>query len=156
MNSELDEQLRREEILWHQKSCETWLVSSDLNTKFYHASTVIRRCHNQILKIKSEISGWISGREAIGKEMVDFYQHLFTTSHPIIPDDLEMLIDPLITKVENEMLIKIPNVEEIFDMLRKMSSEKALGPDGMTLLFFKHFLGCGWRGCGECSAIIFY
>lgn len=69
----LDKQLRREEILWRQKSRETWLVSSDLNTKFYHALTIIRRCHNQILKLKYERSGWIFGKAAIGKEIVDFY-----------------------------------------------------------------------------------
>lgn len=29
---ELDEQLRREEVLWWQKARETWLTSSELNT----------------------------------------------------------------------------------------------------------------------------
>lgn len=97
------------------------MVWSDLNTKFYHASTVIRRCHNQILMLKFEKSGWISGRDAIGKEMVHFYQHLFTTSHPTIPDDLKMLIDPLITAEENDILIKVLEADEIFEILRKMS-----------------------------------
>lgn len=33
----------------------------------------------------------------------------------------------------------MPDAEEVFTTLRKMSSEKASGPDGMTVLFFKHF-----------------
>lgn len=70
---------------------------------------------------------------------MDFCQQLFTTSHPTIPDDLEMLIDPLNTKQENVMLIKILDADEIFGTLGKMSSKKAPGPDSMTILFFKHF-----------------
>lgn len=139
LSLELDEHLRREESLWRQKSREMWLVSSDLNTKFYHASTVIRRCRNQLMKLKTEESGWVSGRAAIGQEMVMFYQKLFSTSNPSIPEDLENLIEPLITEEKNSMLTIIPDEEEIFATLRKMSSEKAPGPDGMTVLFFKHF-----------------
>lgn len=40
----LDELLQWEEELWKQKSRVRWLTTSNLNTKFYHASTVIRRC----------------------------------------------------------------------------------------------------------------
>lgn len=57
---ELDEQLRREELLWKQKSRVSWLSSSDLNTKFFHASIVIRRCRNQIVELKNESGEWIS------------------------------------------------------------------------------------------------
>lgn len=49
---ELDEQLRREELLWKQKSKVDWLSSSDMNTKYFHASTTIHRCRNQIVELK--------------------------------------------------------------------------------------------------------
>ncbi|XP_059444796.1 uncharacterized protein LOC132176566 [Corylus avellana] len=39
----LQEQLLREEVLWKQKSRELWLSCTDLNTKFFHASTTCRR-----------------------------------------------------------------------------------------------------------------
>lgn len=52
---------------------------------------------------------------------------------------MEQLIEPLITGEDNDILIKVSNADEIFSILRKMSSEKALGRDGMTVLFFKHF-----------------
>lgn len=37
------------------------------------------------------------------------------------------------------MLTQVPDAEEIFITLRKMSLEKALGSNGMTVLFFEHF-----------------
>lgn len=91
------------------------------------------------MKLKTEQDGWISGRSAIGRELVGFYQNLFSTIHPNIPDDMEQLIEPLITGEENHLLIMVPDANDIFSILWKMSSEKAPGPDGMTMLFFKHF-----------------
>lgn len=88
---ELDEQLKREEMLWKQKSRVTWLSSSDLNTKFFHASTIIRRCRNQILELKNGGGEWISGRNSIGRELMEFYSSLYNTDSPIIPLDLENL-----------------------------------------------------------------
>lgn len=120
----MDEQLQREESLWRQKSRELWLVSSDLNTKYDHASMVIHHCRNQILKLKTEELGWISGRAAIGKQLVEFYEGLFSTCNPTIPESLENLIEPLITEEENAMLTSIPNGEEIYSTLCRMSSKK--------------------------------
>lgn len=42
----LDSLQKKEETLWRQKSRVQWLASPYLNTKFFHASTVIRRCRN--------------------------------------------------------------------------------------------------------------
>jgi hypothetical protein len=44
----LQEQLLREEMLWKQKSKETWLSCTDLNTKFFHAYVACRRRYNSI------------------------------------------------------------------------------------------------------------
>lgn len=43
LQSELQEQLIREEILWKNKSRVTWLSMPKLNTKFFHISTLIRQ-----------------------------------------------------------------------------------------------------------------
>lgn len=51
---ELDEQLHREELIWKQKSRVIRLMSSDLNTKFYHSSTVVRCFRNQIVELKHQ------------------------------------------------------------------------------------------------------
>lgn len=62
LNVALGEQLCREEIFWKQKSRVEWLVSSDLNTDNFHASTVTCRCRNQIVRLKDVDGHWFSGR----------------------------------------------------------------------------------------------
>lgn len=88
------------------------------------------------MKLNTEGLGWISGRAAIGKELVDFYDGLFSTCNPSIPEDLENLIEPLISEEENIMLTIILDGEEIYSTLCRINSEKAPGPDGMMVLIF--------------------
>ncbi|XVF47014.1 hypothetical protein PTKIN_Ptkin03bG0075000 [Pterospermum kingtungense] len=45
---ELDEVLKQEEMFWFQRSREEWIRFGDLNTKFYHASIVVKRSRNTI------------------------------------------------------------------------------------------------------------
>lgn len=115
--------------------------------KIFHASTVIRRCRNQILKLKSGREEWISGRMAIGREFVDFFEHLFTTSDPQIPKDLEDLVQPLITREENVVLKLIPDAEEIFTTRKKNASRESTWPQRYDGHFFHLFLGGGQAGC---------
>ena len=51
---ELGNLLSKEEILWRSKSREIWLTCKDLNTKYFHTSTLIRRRSNAI-----NFSSWI-------------------------------------------------------------------------------------------------
>lgn len=104
---------------------------------------MIRRCRNEIIKIKNGEVGWVSGRTAIGDEFLKFFQSLFTTSSPNIPQDLENLIEPVLSVADNLLLTKIPDAEEIHQTLQKMALEKAPGPDGMTVFFFR-FSGRWW------------
>ena len=42
------------------KSWEDWITSSDQNTKFYHASTLVRRSGNRIALLLNSQEEWIS------------------------------------------------------------------------------------------------
>lgn len=114
---DLDEQLHHEEVLWKQKSRVAWLSSSDLNTNFFHASTVIRRCRNQIAELKNQGREWIFGHSTIGRELVDFYTSLYRSNQPDIPLELKILISPVITEEENNLLIMVPDGKEIWEVL---------------------------------------
>lgn len=52
--TELNECLIREELFWHQKSKNQWFTSSNLNTRFFHLSTIIKRRSNAINFIKDD------------------------------------------------------------------------------------------------------
>ncbi len=79
---ELNENLKREEILWKQKSIVQWLTAPDLNTKFFHLSTIIRRRKNSIDFLKNNQNNWISGRQEIGTCFTEFFKCLFTSTSP--------------------------------------------------------------------------
>ena len=63
----LREWLQREETLWRQKSKNIMLVVTDLNTKFFHLSMIMRRRRNAIDFLKNQQGIWLSGREEIDK-----------------------------------------------------------------------------------------
>jgi hypothetical protein len=135
----LQEQLLREEVLWKQKSRELWLTCTDLNTKFFHASAATRRRYNSISCLKSSDGSSISGRENIGSVLVNHFTALFTSSQPVLDDNLEALVEVVITDDDNANLCVIPDEKEIFGAIMDLGLNKAPGPDGMTGLFYKAY-----------------
>ena len=54
MTQEWDEWCQQEETLWRKKSWIRWLKEGERNTKFFHRTTMARRAHNKILKIRDQ------------------------------------------------------------------------------------------------------
>jgi hypothetical protein len=145
LQGELNEWLRRNEVLWRQKSRETWLKDGDKNSKFFHLSTVIRRKRNSIDAIKNGDGEWITCKKDIRNHVVESFQHLFREEAVEFPLDLEHLIRPSISEVENSTLCKIPTPQEIKEVIFGMSNLKAPGPDGLPALFYKRY----WNTVGS-------
>jgi hypothetical protein len=57
LKMDLDNLLVKEESLWRSKSKETWLTCKDLNTKYFHTSTLIKMRANAVnfLKLDSSV-----------------------------------------------------------------------------------------------------
>lgn len=132
----LDELLKREESLWRQKSRICWLTSRELNTKFFHVSTIIRRSRNSIHRLQSSDHLWHSGRSEVGNLLLHFFQDLYTLVTPSFPFELDGLVSPMVFDEDNSRLCATPTSSEIFLALKNMPSHKAPGPDGMTGFFF--------------------
>lgn len=77
LKEERSEILFQEELLWQQKSRVQWLRSGDANTKFFHASTLIRQRRNMILTLQDDAGTWIEGKEALQDMALTFYKQLF-------------------------------------------------------------------------------
>ncbi|KAK9287687.1 hypothetical protein L1049_016125 [Liquidambar formosana] len=136
---ELDECHKREELLWKQNSRVKWLKEGDRITQFFHLSTIIRSRRNAIDFLKDAAGQWISNREAIGNCFNSHFQCLFSSTNQPVPNGLEGLILPCISLDDNAGLCSIPDESKIREVLFRMGSLKAPGPDGMSVLFYKHY-----------------
>jgi hypothetical protein len=85
--------------------------------------------------------------------MSDHFTSLFSTSRPVISDNLLGLFDCQITPEDNISLCTIPSEKEIFDALTSIGATKAPVPDGFTSLFYQKYwsivksvvLNCIWN-----------
>ncbi|KAK3035052.1 hypothetical protein RJ639_034842 [Escallonia herrerae] len=114
-------------------------MEGDLNTKFFHLSTIIRRRKNSIDLIKDKDGKWISSCEGIGICLTEHFQNLFQSSKTSFPADLEGLISPVLSENDISSLQKIPSISEITATLMKFDKLKAPGPNGMPALFYKTY-----------------
>jgi hypothetical protein len=139
LKKDLDGLLIKEESLWRSKSRETWLQCKDLNTRFFHTSTSIRRRANAINFLKTSKGAWVSDRATIGGNFVSHFTTLFSTLAPPIENELLSLFAPIISVEDNSFLCALPLEEEVVQALSSLGSTKAPEPDGFTALFYKKY-----------------
>ncbi|XP_065629740.1 uncharacterized protein LOC136067578 [Quercus suber] len=139
LNLELDDWLAREDLRLRQISRELWVKEGDCNSRFFHLSTIIRRCRNCILKIKLDDGSWIRDREDIQSYFLENFSTLYNSGYPQFPVNLENLIQPRVSYQENLELCKVPSRDEIKKVVFGMKALKAPGPDGFPALFYKHY-----------------
>ena len=132
---------RDEELYWKQKSRATWLREGDQNTKFFHATTKQRRARNRVTKLRKSAGVWAETEEDIEEVATRYFQTLFTSSDPSDFDESLKYITEKVTPAMNEALTKIPSDDEIHKAVFDINPDKALGPDGMTSLFFQQYWG---------------
>ncbi|XP_060969051.1 uncharacterized protein LOC133036541 [Cannabis sativa] len=136
--SKLNEALRREEIFWRQKSRVAWLKEGDQCTKFFMASTVIRRRKNFIQTIKMENGEWVSNLKSITDLFITKFNSTFSKNSALCAPANDSLINPVIKDCDNLALISIPTDLEIETCIKSMGHDKAPGPDGMSTGFYLH------------------
>ncbi|RVX19153.1 putative ribonuclease H protein [Vitis vinifera] len=98
-----------EEISWRQKSRALWLKEGDSNTKFFHRMANARRRGNFISSLT------VKGRR------------------PEVESGLFNTLDSL----DNDILERQFSNEEVLRALSDLGGDKAPGPDGFTLAFWK-------------------
>jgi hypothetical protein len=123
----LDNLLLQEESLWRNKSREPWLTCKDLNKKFFHTSTIIKRRRNAIDFLRLPSGVWSSEQQEIGNCFTSHFQSVFNSSRPNLDEDLLSLFDNCMSPEENASIYEIPTEQEIFMALSEMGSTKALG-----------------------------
>jgi hypothetical protein len=139
LKKNLNDLLLKEESLWRSKSKETWLQCRDLNTKYFHSSTLIRRRSNAVNFLKTSNGAWVSDRAEIGGTFVQHFSSMFSSPTSPIDEAMLNLFDPVISAEDNIFLCATPTDEEVVQALSSLGSTKAPGLDGFTALFFKKY-----------------
>uniref|UniRef100_A0A803Q136 Reverse transcriptase domain-containing protein n=1 Tax=Cannabis sativa TaxID=3483 RepID=A0A803Q136_CANSA len=107
-----DLELKMERI-WKQKSQEMWISQGDCNSKFFHASTIVRRRRNHIWAIQKENGDWKRTRNEIGYYFIDNFKNLYKSSTPSIDAEFDMLFEERFLDREIQELCRIPTSQEM-------------------------------------------
>ncbi|WMV59774.1 hypothetical protein MTR67_053159 [Solanum verrucosum] len=136
---ELEELAKNEESRWRQKSRVLWLKQGDNNTKFFQrVATTHRRCNTiDRLIINGEEN---KDPKEIKDHITEFYKQLYTESESWRPSFV-MTNCPRISQEEQEWMQRPFSKEEVVHILKLCDGDKAPGPDGFTMLFFKKCWG---------------
>ena len=136
---ELNKLLLEEEDMRNQRSRNCWLKLGDRNTSFFHTKASNRQQQNAIVKIMDSNGTWQEEEEQIGRTFIDYYEQLFSCSHPAVSAKLLDAIQPKVTDEMNLALLQAFQATETETTLKQMHPLKALGPDNMPSLFYQHF-----------------
>lgn len=130
--------LMQEELLWCQKARHRWLHFGDRNTKFFHASTLVKKKMNKVETLRNEVGNWVTEEEEIKAMISKFLKNLYSK-------DDQVVIDPyplrgIFHKLDSHKLSSIEaeiTSEEIKDAIFSMGALKAPGPDGFHAMFYQ-------------------
>lgn len=113
------------------------LALGDSNTGFFHASAKARSAKNKLSVLENNRGTPVYEEEEIAEVISSFYTDLFRSSCSDSRQTVLDALEPCITNVQNEELIKIPEAKEIKEATFAINGEKAPGPDGFSASFFQ-------------------
>ncbi|GLT29391.1 hypothetical protein SLA2020_042630 [Shorea laevis] len=122
--------LHVEELFWCQKSRIEWITLGDRNTKFYHASTNIRRARNRITALKVNDS-WVTDNIALKTHVQDFFVGLFSQKETSAMSGDYSCFQPKLSDAASNSLMLPVSIEEVKAALSSMKGLKRPGPDGI-------------------------
>lgn len=126
-----------EEEYWRTKSRVQWLHSGDKNTRYFHERTKQRRSFNRITALQDDDGNIRTYDEEIQGIIHAYFEQLYTSCGAQQVDSVLQHIHPKVTPEINSELIATVSEEEIFQAVSSMNVDKAPGPDGFNVGFYK-------------------
>ena len=139
LQSEINLLQVREEAMWKQRSHSDWLKEGDCNTRYFHCRANQRNKHNFIVGLEDELGVWTEDDDQMGRLANSYFDTMFTTSNPTGFDEILSGLIPTVTDEMNNNLNKPYTAEEVLKALHHVAPLTALGPDGMSPIFYKSF-----------------
>lgn len=130
-------QLKREEDYWRQKAGYEWFKDGERNTKFFHTIVKGRRSRLRISKIQNEDGQRLEEVPDIAEATVNFFQKQFTKQNDADDFSMPEKIPELVNDEQNVEIMRIPNEDEVKNVVMGLNRDSAGGPDGMTTAFYK-------------------
>eukprot|EP00253_Pinus_taeda_P032686 PITA_32686 len=131
---------KQEESLWKQKSRILWLKEGEQNTKFFHRSAMDYRSANKILELKNSEGEIFRNHNEISALLSDHFSRIAQEpgiNREAAIQEITNTIPNSITEEKNWALRKTITMEEVEEAVRNMPNDKAPGPDGFTINFYK-------------------
>ena len=97
LQTELNESLDKEIQIWHQRSRALFLREGDRNTRYFHSKASQRFRRNRILGLRNELNVWCSEDFQIKAIATQYYQTLFSLTHPTKFDAVLEAVQPSVT-----------------------------------------------------------
>ena len=115
---EINKLLLAEEVMWKQQTRNSWLKSGDSNTSFFHEKASKRYQRNIITRLLDSTGQWQEEEDTMGHILIEYFQELFTSSCPIVSEELLAAIHPKVTNRMNEILLQDFRVAEVEKALK--------------------------------------
>ncbi|XP_075499320.1 uncharacterized protein LOC142537712 [Primulina tabacum] len=144
---EVEELATKEELYWKQRSRVNWLSHGDRNSKYFHACATARRTRNHIRGLVSSHGDWCTDTSGMAEIVERYFTNLFSSINPTADERnrIHNYVNTTIDDQINSILCAPFSAAEVRKALFDMHPNKALGPDGMSVLFFQKF----WDVIGE-------
>ncbi|XP_073112185.1 uncharacterized protein [Elaeis guineensis] len=135
---QLESILQQEEIMWHQRSCNTWLHEGDRNTKFFHISASNKMRRNRISEIFLDHTV-LRSHVDIAQAFYSYYQSFLGTSGYMHIDlDWDKLYPPPSTSDLSYLAAPFSS-DEIKSAIFSLAKNKSPGPDGFQISFYQKY-----------------
>lgn len=144
--SDLNLWLDVEETMWKQWSRNTWLKLGDKNTSLFHTKASNRKAQNYIMGLNDLNGVWQEDPNEIKRIATNYFSNLFTTSNPTQWEELNAVIEPIVSESMDYLLTRDFKPFEVAQTLKQMHPTTTPGPDGMPPLFYQTF----WPLVGNC------
>ncbi|MCH90244.1 RNA-directed DNA polymerase (Reverse transcriptase), partial [Trifolium medium] len=145
LQGDLNNILKKEELMWYQRSRAKWLKDGDRNTRYYHLKTVNRRRRNNVIMLKNESGQWVDDVVQLQNLATDFYKKLFADNQINRQWHNTSVTYPMLDTLMMNKLAAPICVEEVKKAVFSMHPWKAPGPDGFPARFYQK----SWEIVGE-------
>eukprot|EP00253_Pinus_taeda_P011429 PITA_11429 len=131
---------RKEKEYWRLKSRSLWLKVGDRNTSYFHRQYRARLTRNHIAEIKTPEGSVCNSYHQIKAAAENYFRNLYRKENHSNDEeivDFMTNIPNLISPEENAELCRPATEEEIIKVVWSMDADKAPGPDGFSVHFYK-------------------